>query len=228
MPFPSFPSASPPHVLCCTNNQPTSHAHSSIHTYTYTTSLIYENWKKGRRRHIWVSTSTDLRLDAARDLTDVVGSHLIPVLELASDYGPMPKEGVVFLTYSLLASSAQGGNGKRSRFEQVRSSIFSGFVHLPTIHMMRIKPTKPSTKPTHIVQTDQPTNQARFPFLATTLIKQTKTNTSGGQLGDQPGEGAVRGGVALRRVPPREGPARRGGGAEPGGAGACVCVCMSM
>ena len=87
--------------------------------------LIYENWMKGRRRHIWVSTSADLRLDAARDLADVVGRATIPVLELTKDYGPMPKEGVAFLTYSLLAASG-GARGGRSRFEQLLSWATGG------------------------------------------------------------------------------------------------------
>ena len=82
--------------------------------------LIYENWMKGRRRHIWVSTSSDLRIDAARDLADVVGDDRIPVIELSQQYGPMPPEGVVFLTYSKLAAGRQGGAGHmRSRFDQL-------------------------------------------------------------------------------------------------------------
>lgn len=82
--------------------------------------LIYENWMKGRRRHIWVSTSSDLRIDAARDLADVVGDDRIPVIELSQQYGPMPPEGVVFLTYSKLAAGRQGGGGQlRSRFDQL-------------------------------------------------------------------------------------------------------------
>ena len=69
-----------------------------------------------------VSTSSDLRIDAARDLVDVVGDDWIPVLELSQDYGPMPHEGVCFLTYSKLASMrrGEGGGGRlRSRFDQL-------------------------------------------------------------------------------------------------------------
>jgi hypothetical protein len=33
--------------------------------------LIYENVLRGRRKHVWVSASNDLKFDAERDLRDV-------------------------------------------------------------------------------------------------------------------------------------------------------------
>lgn len=35
--------------------------------------LILENWRRGRRKHLWVSVGTDLKIDTQRDLTDVGG-----------------------------------------------------------------------------------------------------------------------------------------------------------
>lgn len=37
--------------------------------------LVYENWKRGRRRHLWISIGADLRVDARRDLDDVGGAR---------------------------------------------------------------------------------------------------------------------------------------------------------
>ena len=67
--------------------------------------LIYENWLAGRKKHIWVSSSADLHLDATRDLNDLTGQEgLIKVHELrGTPYLPLKaEEGVVFSTYSLL------------------------------------------------------------------------------------------------------------------------------
>merc|ERR1739842_88987 len=33
--------------------------------------VIFENWLKGRKKHIWVSVSNDLKYDAERDLKDI-------------------------------------------------------------------------------------------------------------------------------------------------------------
>jgi hypothetical protein len=38
-------------------------------------------WRAGRHKHLWISTSIDLRIDAARDLADVGAKH-IPVFPL--------------------------------------------------------------------------------------------------------------------------------------------------
>lgn len=40
--------------------------------------IIFENYKLGRKKAIWVSVSNDLRYDAVRDLTDI-GAGYIPV-----------------------------------------------------------------------------------------------------------------------------------------------------
>ena len=33
--------------------------------------IILENWYRGRKRHIWISASSDLQFDARRDLEDI-------------------------------------------------------------------------------------------------------------------------------------------------------------
>jgi hypothetical protein len=84
-------------------------------------ALVYEGWLAGRKRHIWVSTSKDLRFDAQRDLNDLMPnlpSHeRIPVFLLPQDYGYMDRDGVVFLTYSTLCAGQR--EGSRSRYKQL-------------------------------------------------------------------------------------------------------------
>ncbi|KXZ54936.1 hypothetical protein GPECTOR_3g106 [Gonium pectorale] len=73
-------------------------------------AVIKEFWATGGRRVLWVSTSTDLRFDARRDLSDL-GADDIPVFPKGKDNLPtgslhkaLPSGGVVFITYSLLVS----------------------------------------------------------------------------------------------------------------------------
>jgi hypothetical protein len=82
-----------------------------------------DNYCRGRVKHLWVSTSTDLHADARRDALDL-GMHIkiinncqdldsaMRVSGLSKDYA----EGILFLTYSTLVS---GGRGKQSRMQQV-------------------------------------------------------------------------------------------------------------
>lgn len=82
-----------------------------------------DNFCRGRTKHVWVSTSTDLHADAVRDLRDL-GMQLPVInncaaLDAATKAGGLSKdfqEGVLFLTYSTLVSAGRGGT---TRFEQV-------------------------------------------------------------------------------------------------------------
>lgn len=85
--------------------------------------IILDNFCRGRTRHVWLSSSTDLHADATRDLRDL--GMQIPVinncsaLDGATKVGGLSqdfKEGVLFLTYSTLVSAGRGG---RTRFQQV-------------------------------------------------------------------------------------------------------------
>lgn len=85
--------------------------------------IVCDNYCRGRTKHVWISTSTDLHADAVRDLRDL-GMQLPVInncaaLDGATKVGGLSKdfqEGVLFLTYSTLVS---GGRGGVSRFEQV-------------------------------------------------------------------------------------------------------------
>ncbi|CAK9089715.1 unnamed protein product [Durusdinium trenchii] len=94
-------------------------------------ALILDQWNRGNRRHIWMSANSDLYQDAVRDLQDLKTG--IPICNLArvkargnldSDKSDpelsklgKTKDGVLFLTYSLLVSA--GRNGGSSRFQQL-------------------------------------------------------------------------------------------------------------
>jgi len=84
--------------------------------------IILDNYARGRTRHLWLSTSTDLYVDAKRDMGDL-GLHIKVIngckeldrewraTGLSADF----QEGVMFCTYSTLVSD----NGKRRRLDQV-------------------------------------------------------------------------------------------------------------
>ena len=85
--------------------------------------IILDNYSRGRKRHLWISSSSDLHRDAERDLRDL-GCYLKVIngcQELDREgkraFG-LPKdfrEGVLFLTYATLVSKNQRG----SRLEQI-------------------------------------------------------------------------------------------------------------
>ena len=90
--------------------------------------IILDNFTRGRCKSIWFSISSDLRIDAQRDLNDIGcyikvidGCHELDketkIFGLSRDF----TEGVVFCTYATLVSSAQKGidNEKHSRLKQL-------------------------------------------------------------------------------------------------------------
>eukprot|EP00208_Stichococcus_sp_RCC1054_P000099 CAMPEP_0206143488 /NCGR_PEP_ID=MMETSP1473-20131121/20743_1 /ASSEMBLY_ACC=CAM_ASM_001109 /TAXON_ID=1461547 /ORGANISM="Stichococcus sp, Strain RCC1054" /LENGTH=921 /DNA_ID=CAMNT_0053538919 /DNA_START=201 /DNA_END=2963 /DNA_ORIENTATION=+ len=88
--------------------------------------IVLDNFARGRRRALWLSTSSDLHHDAERDLRDL-GCHGIHVINncQALDRGQKAlgmskdlKEGVLFMTYSTLIS-AGGKAVKGGRLQQV-------------------------------------------------------------------------------------------------------------
>jgi hypothetical protein len=84
--------------------------------------VIFDNYVRGRKRHVWVSTSIDLAQDAMRDLRDL--GCFIKVIKNVQELDRNSKatglskdfqEGVLFTTYSTLVSM----NGALNRFEQI-------------------------------------------------------------------------------------------------------------
>eukprot|EP01043_Picozoa_sp_COSAG02_P033068 COSAG02_NODE_2239_length_9411_cov_3.663552_9_plen_382_part_00 len=86
-------------------------------------ATILDNFMRGRRKHVWFSVSTDLRLDAERDLNDI-GAAGISVIDGCKglDKGKglfgassATKDGVVFSTYATLVSAVQQQASKMSK-----------------------------------------------------------------------------------------------------------------
>jgi hypothetical protein len=86
--------------------------------------LAYEHWFTGGKRVLWLSVSGDLRHDAARDIDDLGLAQLPLYPARGSAGGTVPtgnldaagvKDGVLFMTYSLLISKSAKG----TRLDQV-------------------------------------------------------------------------------------------------------------
>ena len=92
--------------------------------------MVLDSCARGRRKHVWLSTSSDLLLDAQRDLRDL-GVHVRVVdgpveLEKETKVSGLSKdcqEGVLFVTYSSLTSATK----KHSRMDQIVAWCGPGF-----------------------------------------------------------------------------------------------------
>ena len=102
--------------------------------------LILENWQLGRRKHIWLSVGTDLKLDAERDLADVGASDIPVVLLNKIPYGGVDvmhkalPEGVLFLTYSSLIAANDGGQSRIDQLLQWCGEDFDGLIMFDECH----------------------------------------------------------------------------------------------
>ena len=56
--------------------------------------LILENWRCGRKRHLWISIGSDLRVDARRDLNDANGEDIEIHALNKLQYGQLDSEKV--------------------------------------------------------------------------------------------------------------------------------------
>ncbi|KNC85025.1 hypothetical protein SARC_02779 [Sphaeroforma arctica JP610] len=71
--------------------------------------IIIANVARGRGKHVWFSTSSDLRADAERDMRDL-GSYINIIdgcKELDKQTGALSMKGVLFCTYATLARPAR-------------------------------------------------------------------------------------------------------------------------
>ena len=86
--------------------------------------VIFDNFARSRRKHVWISCTSDLRMDATRDLVDIGcnvkvidGCHELDKETRALGLSKDCTEGVLFSTYHSLISS--GTKGKRPRLKQI-------------------------------------------------------------------------------------------------------------
>lgn len=88
--------------------------------------IIFENFRCGRKRALWLSVSNDLLEDARRDLNDV-GAHDIELhalnkfkyAKISSKINQKVKRGVIFATYSSLIGESQKQGKYSTRMKQV-------------------------------------------------------------------------------------------------------------
>eukprot|EP00736_Rhodelphis_marinus_P007121 Rmarinus@m.14314 len=86
--------------------------------------VILDNYVRGRKKHLWFSTSSDLKLDAQRDVKDV-GCRIrliegIQDLQKRASGGKLSRtmqDGILFNTYATLIS--KGSAGRESRLQQI-------------------------------------------------------------------------------------------------------------
>ena len=98
--------------------------------------IIHNNWRCGRRKHVWVSISADLIEDARRDLKDV-NEPKIEVRALndwKASKKPTLKEGVLFVTYSLLISKDSDGKRRLDQLAKWCGGDFDGCLFFDEAH----------------------------------------------------------------------------------------------
>jgi hypothetical protein len=120
--------------------------------------IIYENFLQGRRRHIWVSVSADLHLDARRDLDDI-GAVTVNCHKALTVHKNKVAEGdgVIFSTYcGLISASRAGGRVKAVRrldriVQWCGGEAFEGCIMLDECHKAKnLVPSKGGMKPTQM------------------------------------------------------------------------------
>ena len=89
--------------------------------------VIFDSLARGRPRHLWFSSSADLRTDAQRDLSDLGchvsvhdGCHSLDKSNKALGLSKAMSSGVLFSTYATLVSATHGQKAKgQSRLQQL-------------------------------------------------------------------------------------------------------------
>jgi tRNA G10 N-methylase Trm11 len=77
-------------------------------------AVMWDNWNKGRKKHLWISDTVDLEKDARRDMSVEEGIGWDPNLLFTMKGIKMgqkipSKEGILFTSYATLASRPQRG-----------------------------------------------------------------------------------------------------------------------
>lgn len=145
--------------------------------------IIYENFLKGRKQAIWISVSSDLKIDAERDLKDI-GAN-IPVHLLGKfTYGKKisVESGVMFSTYSGLVSKSQSMKGALStRLGQLLNWVgpdFDGVLVFDECHKAKnINPTKVSSQSktaTAVLELQEKIPKARVVYASATGATETR------------------------------------------------------
>lgn len=120
--------------------------------------LIWENWKHGRRKALWISVGSDLKYDARRDLDDVGATcvgvnplNKLPYSKLDSKNVGV-KDGVVFLTYNSLIASSEKGRSRLQQLVQWCGPDFDGLLIFDECHKAKNLVPEAGSQPTRIGQ----------------------------------------------------------------------------
>jgi 2'-5' RNA ligase len=83
--------------------------------------VLFDNWRQGRRRLVWVSEKWDLMQDAIRDLDGIGATTLSKTIKPFMKQPattPIDHEGIMFSTYALLRSEDKKGNKRIAQLEK--------------------------------------------------------------------------------------------------------------
>ncbi|KAF2918628.1 protein FORGETTER 1 isoform X4 [Oryza sativa Japonica Group] len=116
--------------------------------------LIWENWKQGRHKALWISIGSDLKYDARRDLDDV-GAKYVEVHALNKlPYSKIDSKavgittGVIFVTYSSLIASSEKGRSRLQQLIEWCGSEFDGLLVFDECHKAKNLIPEAGSQPT--------------------------------------------------------------------------------
>lgn len=134
-------------------------------------AIIWDNWRRGRRKAVWFTCNADLAVDARRDLNDI-GATDVPLQTLAAlpyDAKPLKEfpAGVMLVTYSCLVAKSS----RMTRYEQLKAwlggSSFDGVLAFDEAHKAKgAVHGQPVGKAVSSLQEDLPS--ARVVYLSAT------------------------------------------------------------
>ena len=122
--------------------------------------LIFENYRQGKKRAIWISVSNDLKFAAEQDIKDIGAGKEIPVHALKDmRYGHRISgrangkinNGVIFTTYACLIAEAHSSGEHQTRMDQILKwchEDFDGIIVFDECHQAKNSFPVGSTEPT--------------------------------------------------------------------------------
>ncbi|KAK2722406.1 hypothetical protein QYM36_002818 [Artemia franciscana] len=125
--------------------------------------MVLENYILKRKKILWVSVSSDLKIDSERDLRDI-GADKIKVYalnklkyaDIRSPANGSIKKGVLFSTYASLIGESSGGGTYNTRFKMITKWLgpdFDGLIVFDECHRAKNLMPTGSGKPTKTAKT---------------------------------------------------------------------------